>query len=102
FVILAGQGEYRYGDHRVPVRAGDVLGAPAGRIAHQLINTGSEELRYLGVSTNAGVDVVEYPDSGKFAVAAGLKNAHFRHATYTQIGRGGASLDYWDGEDGQG
>ena len=98
FIILSGTGEYRYGEQRFPVAAGDVLGAPAGKIAHQLINTGSEDLRYLGVSTIAGADVVEYPDSGKIAVAAGIKNADFKTATFVHIGRPGAPLDYWDGE----
>ena len=61
FVILSGEGEYRYGDESFPVRAGDVIGAPAGPRAHRLINTGNAELRYLGISTIGGADIVEYP-----------------------------------------
>ena len=38
-----------------------------------LINTGSDDLRYLGISTVGGVDVVDYPDSTKIAVAARVK-----------------------------
>ncbi|MGK9234198.1 cupin domain-containing protein [Inquilinus limosus] len=30
FVIIEGQGTYRYGDDKHPIRAGDVLGASAG------------------------------------------------------------------------
>jgi uncharacterized cupin superfamily protein len=74
FYIISGAGEYRYGDESLPVRAGDLVGAPAGGKAHQLINTGSEDLRYLGISgsgTENSVDVVDYPDSKKIAVAAG-------------------------------
>ncbi len=100
FYIVSGEGEYRYGDQRFAVKPGDVIGAPAGKIAHQLINTGSGELRYLGVSSSLGTDVVEYPDSGKFAVAAGIKDGNFRSASFMHIGRAGAPLDYWDGEDG--
>jgi uncharacterized cupin superfamily protein len=97
FFVLSGTGEYRLGDKRHLLRAGDVIAAPAGGEAHQIINTGSEELRYLGLSTLGEVDVVDYPDSGKMAVAAGIKNADFTTATYRGMGRI-APADYWDGE----
>ena len=98
FVILSGAGEYRFGGETFPVKTGDVLGAPAGKTPHQIVNTGTEEMRYLGISTIGSVDVVEYPDSKKVAVAAGIKNADFKTATFVQIARTGESLDYWDGE----
>jgi uncharacterized cupin superfamily protein len=98
FVILSGNGEYRFGDESFTVRQGDVLGAPAGKTAHQLVNTGTEDLRYLAVSTIGSVDVVEYPDSKKFAVAAGMRNGDFRTASFANIAPEGESLDYWDGE----
>jgi uncharacterized cupin superfamily protein len=97
FFVLSGTGEYRFGDERYPVRAGDIVGAPAGTKAHQLINTGKDDLRYLGVSTIGSVDVVEYPDSGKVGIGAGIKNADFKTATYVGMGRL-APADYWDGE----
>jgi uncharacterized cupin superfamily protein len=52
FVVLAGEGTLRFGAERHPVRAGDVIVCPAGNAerAHQLINTGSAELRYLSPS----------------------------------------------------
>jgi uncharacterized cupin superfamily protein len=68
------------------------------RELHQLINTGSDNLRCLGISTGGGVDVVDYPDSKKIAVAAGVKNADFKTATYVGLGRL-APADYYDGED---
>ena len=51
FVILEGEGTYRFGDREYPVRAGDVCAAPTGGAenAHQLINTGKETLKYLGI-----------------------------------------------------
>jgi uncharacterized cupin superfamily protein len=97
FFVLSGSGEYRLGDKTHPVRAGDIIAAPAGGEAHQIVNTGSEDLRYLGLSTLGEVDVVDYPDSGKMAVAAGIKNADFTTATYSGMGRI-AAADYWDGE----
>ena len=100
FIILEGSGEYRSGERRVPVRKGDVLGAPAGGpdTAHQIINTGKEALKYLSISTNAPTEICEYPDSGKFLAKSrpeiGSK-ANFRF-----LGRESASADYWDGEPG--
>jgi uncharacterized cupin superfamily protein len=98
FVILSGEGEYRFGEQTYPLQSGDVLAAPAGKSPHQIINTGRGELRYLGISTIGSVDVCEYPDSGKVASAAGIKNADFRTATFVQISRMGEKLDYWEGE----
>lgn len=98
FVVLSGTGEYRFGDRTYPVRAGDVLAAPAGESAHQLINTGSEELRYLGISTMGSCDIVEYPDSGKFSVAAGIRDADFATATFVHRGHLADTADYWEGE----
>jgi uncharacterized cupin superfamily protein len=96
FFILAGEGTYRFGDGTYPVRAGDIIAAPAGapETAHHLINTGTGDLKYLSVSTMNDPDVCEYPDSGKFAVYSGRPGK--RHLTF--IGRRNQSLDYYDGE----
>ena len=99
--ILAGSGELRLGDARHPLRAGDVVSMPAGGAdkAHQIRNTGKEELRYLCWSTMRQPEAVEYPDSGKFAVTAGMPpGGGPRDAKLRVIGRPSASLDYWDGE----
>ena len=98
FFIVSGTGEYRFGEETYPLRSGDLVGAPAGGKAHQIINTGAEDLRYLGISSMSSVDVVEYPDSRKVAMAAGVKNADFKTATYVGMGRLTAA-DYYDGED---
>jgi uncharacterized cupin superfamily protein len=98
FIILSGEGSYRFGKQSYPVRASDVLGAPAGKIAHQLVNTGTEPLRYLAISTNGDSDVVEYPDSGKFAVAVGVPDGNYQNASFAHIGRTADNLDYWEGE----
>lgn len=96
FFILAGTGTLRIGEERVPLRAGDVVCAPEGgpETAHQILNDGSGELRYLAVSTMEGPDVFEYPDSGKFGVFAGPK----QQPRFTFYGRPGSAVDYWDGE----
>src|ERR1700732_621814 len=70
--VLSGAGEARIGEARVIVRPGDWIALPAGPAhAHQMVNTsGAEPLVYLCVSTMHGVEIVEYPDSGK--VGAGV------------------------------
>jgi uncharacterized cupin superfamily protein len=100
FVILEGEGTYRFGSDTYPIKAKDVLAAPTGgaEVAHQLINTGSVPLKYLGISANPGnSDVVEYPDSGKFAVSSRFDWATGKGGV-RYIGRRENSLDYWDGE----
>ena len=101
FVMLEGEGTYRFGKERFPIKAGDVCAAPTGgpEVAHQIINTGSTVLKYLGLSTMAGTEVVEYPDSGKFAVSS-----RFNWATMSggvrHVGRVGEHcLDYYEGEE---
>ncbi len=98
FFVVSGAGEYRFGDETLPLRAGDIVGAPAGTEPHQIVNTGSEDLRYLGISSMTSVEVVDYPDSEKIGVMAGVKNGDFKSATYAGMGRI-APADYYDGED---
>ncbi|QRM54947.1 cupin domain-containing protein [Sinorhizobium sp. BG8] len=100
FIILEGEGTYRFGNERYEVGPGDILGAPAGgpETAHHLINTGSEPLKYLSISTMAATEICEYPDSGKFLAKTripGEAKARFRY-----IGRTESAVDYWDGEPG--
>lgn len=73
FFVLAGTGVLRFGDAEHPVRPGDVIACPPGgpEVAHQLINTGTTDLRYLAVSTKEEVEIVEYPDSGKVGCMVG-------------------------------
>lgn len=92
FIILEGEGEYRFGVSNFQVKSGDVLGAPCGgkEYAHKLTNTGKGPLRYLAISSKADTDVCEYPDSDKFMVRHGQD---FRF-----VGRLSDEKDYWDGE----
>lgn len=98
-VILEGTGEYRWGDERLPVKAGDLVGAPKATRAHQLINTGTTDLKYLTFSNNPDTDVCEYPDSGKVAYRAGVIAGDRGTGTARAIGRMTVT-DYWDGEAG--
>ena len=78
FVILEGEGTYRFGSESYPVMAGDVLGAPRGGIeyAHKLTNTGKGPLKYLSISTRSDIEVCEYPDSNKFMVSSLVGVSH--------------------------
>ncbi len=101
FVILEGEGTYRFGVTEHRVKAGDVCAAPKGGPdkAHQLINTGTGPLRYLGISNRSDPDVVEYPDSGKFAAMAIAPGTNFFDAHLKFVGRAEESRDYWEGEE---
>src|SRR5262249_32091642 len=96
--VLSGAGEVRLNERRLPLRAGDVIAHPPGAEAHQIINTGSEELRYLALSDFDEVDVIDYPDSGKMGVAARVKGGHSSPVRYHRFGRVTAA-DYLDGEE---
>ena len=99
FIIIEGEGDYRLGKERYAVKQGDVLAAPTGgpEHAHQILNTGTVTLKYLGVSTMTDTEVVEYPDSGKFGVTSRFDwstgKGGVRH-----LARQGSSLGYYDGE----
>ncbi len=98
FVVLAGTGEYRFGERRYAVQAGDVLAAPRGGpgYAHKLTNTGDVPLKYLAISSVAEADVCEYPDSGKFGVSS--RRYLSGEGRFRFLGRGEDAVDYWDGE----
>ena len=53
FLILDGEGELRFGEERYPLRRHDVIACPVGgpEVAHQIINTGQSDLRYLALSS---------------------------------------------------
>ncbi|MCY4461449.1 MAG: cupin domain-containing protein [Albidovulum sp.] len=100
FVILEGEGTYRFGNAEYKVAAGYCCAAPRGgpEKAHQLINTGTSPLKYLAISTKQDPDVIEYPDSGKFAAVAVSPGANFMSAHLKFVGRKDSAVDYFDGE----
>ncbi|MGA8277553.1 MAG: cupin domain-containing protein [Rhodanobacteraceae bacterium] len=101
FFILEGNGEVRIGAARYPVRSGDLIACPTGgpETAHQIINTGRVEMRYLAVSTLASLEICDYPDSGKFGVYAELgTNADGTAQRLRYLGRQQDTRDYWEGE----
>ncbi len=101
FFILEGEGVTRLDDQTLPIRPGDLIAAPAGKEAHQIINTGSAELRYLAISAENPVDIIEYPDSGKIAAGAGFFPGKAAPPTLDVLGRITPAA-YYDGESDSG
>jgi uncharacterized cupin superfamily protein len=96
FLILEGEGELRFGSERYRIRKHDVIACPPGgpELAHQIINTGSTELRYLAVSNVEAVEVCEYPDSGKVGVfCSSPEDARLR-----KLFRAETDVEYYDRE----
>lgn len=92
-IALEGEATLRLGDERLPIKAGDYVGFPAGqRAGHCLINETDKPFRYIMIGDNDPNEVCVYPDSNKIAVNA-LRDGDVRH-----IVRDSEKLDYWDGE----
>ena len=99
FIILEGEGVYRFGTESYSVQTGDVLGAPRGgaEYAHKLTNTGSTPLKYVSISSKSDTEICEYPDSGKFLATTRIDGTRERRFRY--VGRQESEIDYWEGED---
>jgi uncharacterized cupin superfamily protein len=100
FFILEGEGSVRIGEDTFPIKPGDIIACPpggAGR-AHQIVNSGSKELRYLAVSTKLAPEIAQYPDSNKFGVLGYFEGPEGQKETFRYVGRSELCLDYYDGE----
>ncbi len=90
--VLSGKAKVRTTDGETAIGPGDFVSFPVGD-AHQLRNDGSEPLVYVAMAVPIGVDVVEYPDSGKIACAVGSSPGGKRF-----VFKGDKQADYWEGE----
>ncbi len=102
FFILSGTGVLRVGDETYPVKPQDyIVNLPGGpETAHQLVNTGTDELVYLAISTMLLPEVVGYPESGKTGVRCAAGEA--TGARFLLRDGDKNAVGYWDGEDGSG
>ncbi|WP_059053837.1 cupin domain-containing protein [Paenibacillus senegalimassiliensis] len=69
FVLLSGKAMLRTPEGVEEVNTGDVIFfemGPSG--AHQLYNHTEEPCKFLDMRTSVGIDVCEYPDSGKINI----------------------------------
>lgn len=96
FFILEGTGVLRFGQQEYPLRPHDVISCPPGgrAVAHQIVNTGETELKYLALSTMEPHDIVEYPDSNKVGVYVGKWGARELRLLF----RAEHAVDYFDRE----
>jgi len=101
FFIIEGSGEVRIGQERYPIRAGDVIACPPGgpEKAHQIINTGDAEMRYLAVSTKESPEICEYPDTGKVGIMAEYApSSEGKPQGFSMVTRPDMQVGYWDEE----
>lgn len=83
FAILSGRGTVRCGDDEHSVRAGDhFLQAPG--VAHQIVNTGEEDLVYYVIANNPPVDVSYYPRTNKGMIKPWRKMFKLEEVDYYQ------------------
>lgn len=96
FFILEGEGELRYGNERYPIRKHDVIACPTGGqdTAHQIINTGTETMRYLALSNLCELEACEYPDSQKVLVVSGERGKRGLRGMF----RAEDTVDYYERE----
>src|SRR5579872_2947674 len=91
---VSGRAKVRTPEGETPIGAGDFVSFPPGDVAHQLINDGAEPFVYVAMSASIGLDVVEYPETGKVACATGPRPAGKRFIFKTKD-----QTDYWADED---
>ncbi|WP_242392677.1 cupin domain-containing protein [Anaeromyxobacter oryzisoli] len=65
--VLHGAGTVGVGSDRFEIAAGDFVGFPAGSYAHNVHNSGDEDLVYLCGGEIAPVDVIDFPRAGRRA-----------------------------------
>ena len=66
FVIISGRAMLRTPNQNTEVIPGDMIFFEMGPTgAHQLYNHTQEKCLYIDIRTEAGIDICEYPDSGK-------------------------------------
>ena len=88
FVVLSGKATLRSPKGFRTVSAGDVIFFETEATgAHQLFNHGKSPCIYLDLRSTIGIDVCEYPDSGKINIVP-----------YQEVYESHAAVDYFQGE----
>ena len=88
FMIVSGSMTIRTTTRLEVITIGDIVFFEMGETgAHQFYNHGTEPCIYLDVRTFIGMDICEYPDSGKILLAPSF-----------EIFNNESKLDYFDGE----
>ncbi len=85
YIILAGRGMVREGEETSEVSAGDCFIIPPG-VAHNMTNTGDEDLLYYIIADNQPADVVSYPGKNKLFLKPGFKTYAIEETGYYDPG----------------
>jgi uncharacterized cupin superfamily protein len=89
FVILSGEVTLRTPEGFQQLNAGDIVFFESGpNGAHQLYNHSNIACQYLDIRTKTGIDICEYPDSGKINILP-----------YKEVFDSAGKADYYRGED---
>ena len=96
FFILEGEGLLRFGTEELPLRKNDFVACPPGgpEVAHQMINTGNTDLKYLALSTKIREEIAEYPDSNKVGIFIG----DYGDMEYRKLFKADQDVPYLTGE----
>ena len=83
FVVLEGQGLFRYGDHVHEIRPGDCISCPTDtEIANPATPDGTGDLVYLAIGAEPPGEICTYPDSGALTIDALDRHGFLREADY--------------------
>jgi uncharacterized cupin superfamily protein len=83
FVILEGEALLRTPKGIEPVKKGDIIFFEIGTTgAHQIHNNSINSCKYLDIRADLGMDVCDYPDSGKVNILPEME----LYETKTQVG----------------
>lgn len=97
--VLSGTGTMRLDDKEIAVGPGDFVSFLPQGPNHQLINSGSEDLEYLCVSTMIDPDITLFPDSDKVIAFAGSGPGGDKSArTFNGIYKASSTVGYYDDE----
>jgi uncharacterized cupin superfamily protein len=86
YCVISGKGKMRLKSGLVEISAGDYAVCKPGE-AHQIINDSNKDLVIQIIADNPVSDIIEYPDSGKWAIKP--ESRVFRME----------QVDYFDGEE---
>ena len=99
FYVISGSGTLRHAGEEHPIREGDFIASPADPDQpHQIINTSADELVYIALGEQRSIDVMLYPDSGKYGVWHGDTQDFRSPKNFKLFARREHAVDYWDGE----
>jgi uncharacterized cupin superfamily protein len=82
FIVISGTATVRTGDgKKTSVRAGDAFVQPPGT-AHQITNSGSEDLVFQVIADNLPADSTYYPESDKWQIKPQRKLFRMQKTSY--------------------